>query len=155
WDPATGRPLRSVSTPQVMQGFAHPALSPDGTTLAAVADDHRQPTIQLWDVDSGKLLARLRGHTSYVGALAFSPDGRLLASGSWDTTVLLWDVTRARLEHLWAEVASGPDAARRLAADPGKGVAFLKDRLARAAGAEEAVRRLVAKLDDDQFDVRE
>ncbi len=38
----------------------------------------------------------LQGHTSFIHSLAFSPDGKLLASGSWDTTIQLWDVKSQR-----------------------------------------------------------
>src|SRR4030095_10102731 len=37
----------------------------------------------------------LTGHTSYVGSVAFSPDGKTLASGSGDNTIVLWDVASA------------------------------------------------------------
>ena len=47
--------------------------------------------IQLWDVDTGSDLGTLSGHTERIETLAFSHDGKILASGSRDGTVLLWD----------------------------------------------------------------
>ena len=49
--------------------------------------------IRLWDVDSGQRKATLQGHTDFVTSVAFSPDGQTLASGSWDGTILLWDMS--------------------------------------------------------------
>jgi len=66
------------------------ALSPDGRTLALSLSD--KLTVELWDVATGKTRAILTGFSDFVGSLAFSPDGRTLATGSVDHTISLWDV---------------------------------------------------------------
>ena len=104
-------------------------------------------------------MASLIGHTSYVRALQFSPDSKTLASGSNDTTVLLWDVGAAQLDFLWGELladeGAATGAAHRLAANPAKVVPLMKARLAKASSSEVRVARLVARLDDDDFETRE
>jgi WD40 repeat protein len=49
--------------------------------------------VVLWDLAKGNEVRRFEGHLHVVEALAFSANGRLLASGSTDSTVLIWDVT--------------------------------------------------------------
>ena len=47
----------------------------------------------LWDVDTGQQEAVLRGHTSWLHSVSFSPDGQTLANGSDEGTILLWDMS--------------------------------------------------------------
>jgi WD40 repeat protein len=67
--------------------------SPDGRTLA-VGGFHGENDVLLFNLDKGTLERCLPGHLGRVRSLAFSPDGRLLASGSSDTTVLIWEVPK-------------------------------------------------------------
>ena len=68
-------------------------FSPDGRALTSVSWDD---TIRLWDVSTGRLLHTLTGYTGRVYSVAFSPDGRTLASGGDsgqdDNYIYLWDV---------------------------------------------------------------
>ena len=62
------------------------AVSPDGRTLATV---HEDGAVNLWDAESGSLLATRLGHKRVVLAVVFSPDGTFFTSGG-DGTVKRW-----------------------------------------------------------------
>lgn len=47
-------------------------------------EEHKRGTVKLWDSTAGVLKQTLKRHSGGVEAVAFSPDGRLLASGSRD-----------------------------------------------------------------------
>lgn len=64
-------------------------FSPDGKNIAYGGDNIH---IVIRSLETGKMVKEFVGHTGIVETLAFSPDGKLLASSSWDGTVRLWEV---------------------------------------------------------------
>ena len=70
-------------------------FSPCGKYLAVGAqwqDGQERVSVRLWNVNTGENIHTFWGHHSDVWSLDFSPDGQLLASGSYDGTILLWDI---------------------------------------------------------------
>jgi WD40 repeat protein len=96
WDVGADRERLALHTPSVLGGGI--AFSPDGRQFAAgiwpgsvegVANP--DAAIVVWDTAAGELMRTLKGHVGIVGEIAFSPDGKTLASGGFeDGLVKLW-----------------------------------------------------------------
>ncbi len=152
------------------------AFHPDNHILATNDLDG----IQLWDLRNGARGAQFRTPEPVrvgvpmdrnVCCVAFTPDGRRLATGMPDGTILMWDILLPpskpqrlepkEIESLWADLADA-DAAKtwravwRLADAPNDALTLLHARVRPYPTAPaEVTRKLLADLDSDSFEVRE
>lgn len=95
--------LRHMASGKELWQFSDPALTPQAVAFhpnsSVVAAAFSKHTIKLWDKESGKLLRTLQGSGRGITALAWSPDGREIASASWNVSkergvwgiVEIWD----------------------------------------------------------------
>jgi hypothetical protein len=154
--------------------IASPVISPDQKLLAHETNEGGLfSRIEIREVTSGRLVTSLRGSLRTFDPIAFSRDGRRIyfVEGG---NVLGWDLltdaarltpevrlSKAQIAHCWGQLASADPrlafrAMGRLGRDPREAVAGLKEFLKPVPHRDVArIRKLIANLNDDEFEVRE
>ncbi|HMF16645.1 MAG TPA: hypothetical protein VKE98_05525 [Gemmataceae bacterium] len=101
WDTATGKVLHDIpagpiqSGPALERGIA--VVGPEGKQLATLG--HTDRTIRLWDLTTGKEIAKYKHDKSDLNSMAVSADGKLLAAGDWNLDVVLFQLPTFKVLH--------------------------------------------------------
>jgi WD40 repeat protein len=170
WDATTGRQIRPLESAPALYDVA---FSPDGKWLAGAGDD-KDLKIHIWEVNTGLKARTFCGHIAAPLSVTFAPNGRTLASGGADSSILLWDFTGRmkddrlqtvnwtprELEKRWIDLASsaGSQAVQTLwdlVASPEQAVPLLRQRIKPVEPADvQRVERLIRDLDSEDFETR-
>ncbi|MFM7243490.1 MAG: protein kinase domain-containing protein [Planctomycetaceae bacterium] len=90
WDVATGMETTRATITDPARPFNHARFSPDGTLVVTCSREFGDNAPLVWETSSGRLVATLKGHKQRAWDIAFSPDGRRLATAADDRTIKMW-----------------------------------------------------------------
>jgi hypothetical protein len=173
WEAATGKIVAKVDKESwVAQTIFHPDnrfLISSGLFGIHICDARSSEVVAHFTMPEAVRSGLTPG--SYAGCLAFSRDGRRMATGMPDGTILVWNVSlppagtlhlsAKEIGALWTDLADD-DAAKawravwRLADAPQDALSFLRGRVKLYPTASaDVMRKLLAELDSDSFDVRQ
>jgi WD40 repeat protein len=169
WELASGKRICTLECERKRMDFFRFVFSPDGRTVATGLEN----VILVWNALTGKLIAKLEGHHGYINSLEFSPNGDLLLSAGYDTTILLWDCARIIpvatsrtdltpeiLNTLWHDLKAndgerGYAAVSLFVSAGAQAVPFLEGKLSPVNEDElRAIRARIQDLDNGNFKVR-
>jgi WD40 repeat protein/tetratricopeptide (TPR) repeat protein len=97
-DPLTARPIGAPARHHPGWSVRAFAFSPDRRSFATGSNpqDTTASELRLWDANSGRLLLPPIPHTNWVSAIAFHPDGKLVATGDYGGLIRTWDFSTGR-----------------------------------------------------------
>jgi WD40 repeat protein/serine/threonine protein kinase len=95
WDPRTGQGVRVLDAPGGLLFLAFSPLKTEPHLAVGGAD----PQVKVWQVRTGTLLHTLQGHTGAITGVAYSGDGKRLASSSADGSVRIWELASGQSVH--------------------------------------------------------
>jgi hypothetical protein len=142
WDMTTGERAWTFTHEKFHVGQA--ALSPDGRYVAVGFIN--DPAVRLYRISDSKEVAAFQGHTEGVTCIAFSADGKQIASGSIDGTAIVWDVKEGLLPAAERPKADKDFAKAWDALRDGKPLEALEATAALAAAGDDGVKWLEGKL---------
>lgn len=178
WEMATGTEICALKGRY--SAYSALAWSPDERVIASgdqrtgLRDLFGEQTVFLWNAATGAVLARFEHLKADVAALAFATDGKSLAAGLSDGTILIWNVEQNTidraakrplgikdLENCWTDLVSGNagkayQAIWAMTADPRVSVPFLKLRLKPAPIiGRTQMKKWMTDLDSEKFSLRQ
>ncbi len=182
WDILNGRNLRAISEDWVRAGSLR--ISPDGRSIVVASSvyefsdriggslnyDKTKYEVRIWETATGQVRRIFSGHHSEIDTLAYSSDGRYLASASVDAPIFIWDVygllpsekkiAEAEADRLWDylgyDSSRSFEAVRALISQPQQALVLLQKQLVPAEKTNPAkISQWIAELSAASFRDRE